>query len=142
MWFGEPAAGTGPTLTSQIQALIHDARVLPFMATDEEGGEIARLTNLVGALPWPRQMAEEWSAAEVTEELATVASRMRALGMNMDLAPVLDTAPSTDTIDEENYRSFSVVGATAGAYGLAFMHGLSEGGIISVVKHFYVPACE
>jgi beta-N-acetylhexosaminidase len=136
VWFGEPAAGTGPTLTSQIGSLVHDARILPFMATDEEGGEIARLTNLVGALPWPRQMAEEWSTTEVTQQLATVGSRMKALGMNMDLAPVLDTAPSTDTIDEENYRSFSVVGATAGAYGLAFLHGLTEGGIIPVVKHF------
>jgi beta-N-acetylhexosaminidase len=136
VWFGEPAAGTGPTLTGQIESLIHEARILPFMATDEEGGEIARLTNLVGALPWPRQMAEEWSTAEVTQQLATVGSRMKALGMNMDLAPVLDTAPSTDTIDEENYRSFSVVGATAGAYGLAFLHGLTEGGIIPVVKHF------
>jgi beta-N-acetylhexosaminidase len=136
VWFGEPNAGTGATLTSQIDALTHDARIVPFMATDEEGGEIARLTNLVGALPWPRQMAEGWSTEEVTQQLATVASRMKALGMNMDLAPVLDTAASTDTIDDENYRSFSEVGATAGAYGLAFMHGLSEGGILPVVKHF------
>jgi beta-N-acetylhexosaminidase len=136
VFFGEPAAGTGPTLTAQMQALARDARILPFMSTDEEGGGIARLANLVGALPWPRQMAEEWSTAEVTQQLATVGAAMKALGMNMDLAPVLDTAPATDTIDEENYRSFSVVGATAGAYGLAFLRGLTEGGIIPVVKHF------
>jgi beta-N-acetylhexosaminidase len=136
VFLGEPAAGTGPTITSEMDALLRDERVVPFMATDEEGGEIARLTNLVGALPWPRQMAEEWSTTEVTQQLAMVASKMRALGMNMDLAPVLDTAASTDTIDEENYRSFSEVGSVAGAYGLAFMKGLSEGGIIPVVKHF------
>lgn len=136
VFLGEPPAGTGPTLTTEMDALIRDERVVPFMATDEEGGEIARLTNLVGYLPWPRQMAEEWSTAEVTQQLATVATRMRALGMNMDLAPVLDTAASTDTIDEENYRSFSEIGSVAGAYGLAFMKGLSEGGIIPVVKHF------
>jgi beta-N-acetylhexosaminidase len=56
--------------------------------------------------------------------------------MNMDLAPVLDTASSTNTIDEENLRSFSEVGATAGAYGLAFLKGLTAGGMIGVVKHF------
>ena len=136
VFFGEPDAGTGPTLSGQMAALTSRARIVPFMATDEEGGGIARLANLVGALPWPRRMAEEWSTAEVTEQLATVGEAMRSLGMNMDLAPVLDTAPSTDTIDEENVRSFSEDGATAGAYGLAFMHGLSEGGIIPVVKHF------
>ncbi len=106
------------------------------MATDEEGGEIERLSNIVGALPWPRQMAEEWTPAQLTEQVAAVARGMRALGMNMDLAPVLDTASSTDLIDDENYRSFSENGAVAGEYGTAFLQGLAEGDMIGVVKHF------
>jgi beta-N-acetylhexosaminidase len=136
VFFGQPAAGSGATITSQISALDRAAAVRPFMATDEEGGEIARLSNLVGPLPWPRQMVAEWTAADVAEHLTSVGNAMRSLGMNMDLAPVLDTASSTDTIDDENLRSFSDVGATAAAYGLAFLKGLSAGGIIGVVKHF------
>jgi beta-N-acetylhexosaminidase len=136
VFFGSPAAGTGSTLASQIAALETSARIVPLMSTDEEGGEIARLSNLVGALPWPRQMAEEWTPAELSAQLATVARAMKALGMNMDLAPVLDTASSTDTIDYEEYRSFSEDGATAAEYGIAFLHGLSAGGIVGVVKHF------
>jgi beta-N-acetylhexosaminidase len=136
VFLGQPAAGTGPTLTTEMDALLGAAHVVPLMATDEEGGEIERLSNVVGALPWPRQMAEQWSTAEVTAQLTGVAQRMRALGMNMDLAPVLDTASSTDTIDDEDFRSFSEVGATAGAYGLAFLRGLTDGGMIGVVKHF------
>jgi beta-N-acetylhexosaminidase len=81
-------------------------------------------------------MAEQWSPAEVTVQLTGVAKKMRALGMNMDLAPVLDTASSTDTVDDESLRSFSEVGATAGIYGLAFLKGLEAGGMIGVVKHF------
>jgi beta-N-acetylhexosaminidase len=106
------------------------------MATDEEGGEIARLANLVGQLPWPRQMAEEWSPPEVTEQLTTVARSMKALGMNMDLAPVVDTASSTDSIDDEDLRSFSENGTVAAQYAIAYLRGLSAGGIIGVVKHF------
>jgi beta-N-acetylhexosaminidase len=136
VFLGQPAAGSGPTLTSQMDALLQAAHIVPLMATDEEGGGIERLSNVVGSLPWPRQMADQWSPAEVTVQLTVVAQRMRALGMNMDLAPVLDTASSTDTIDEENYRSFSEVGATAGAYGLAFEKGLTDGAMIGVVKHF------
>ncbi len=136
VFLGQPPAGSGPALTSQIGALLGAARIVPLMATDEEGGQIERLSNIVGSLPWPRQMAEQWSPAEVTVELTSVAQKMKALGMNMDLAPVLDTASSADTIDEENLRSFSEVGATAGAYGLAFMKGLAAGGMIGVVKHF------
>jgi beta-N-acetylhexosaminidase len=136
VFLGQPAAGTGPALTSEMTSLLSSATVPPFMATDEEGGEIERLSNIVGALPWPRQMAEQWTPAQVTEQVAAIARGMRALGMNMDLAPVLDTASSTDTIDDENYRSFSENGAVAGEYGAAFLQGLAEGDMIGVVKHF------
>jgi beta-N-acetylhexosaminidase len=136
VFLGQPAAGTGPSLRSEMTSLLTSASVPPFMATDEEGGEIERLSNIVGALPWPRQMAEQWTPAQVTEQVAAVARGMRALGMNMDLAPVLDTASTTDTIDDENYRSFSENGAVAGEYGAAFLQGLAEGDMIGVVKHF------
>jgi beta-N-acetylhexosaminidase len=136
VFLGQPAAGTGPPLTSEMTSLLTSARVPPFMATDEEGGEIERLSNLVGALPWPRQMAGQWTPAQVTEQVAQVARGMRALGMNMDLAPVLDTASSTDLIDDENDRSFSENGAVAGEYGTAFLQGLAQGEMIGVVKHF------
>ncbi len=136
VFFGQPAAGSGPTLKSQLGALDRVASVPPLMATDEEGGQIARLSNLVGPLPWPRQIAADWTPAEVTKNLTSVGVAMRAVGMNMDLAPVLDTASSSDTIDEENLRSFSEVGSVAASYGLAFWRGLSAAGIIGVVKHF------
>jgi beta-N-acetylhexosaminidase len=136
VFFGQPAAGSGPTIKNQLGVLDRTASVPPFMATDEEGGQIARLANLVGSLPWPRQMAAQWTPTEVTQHLTSVGAAMRALGMNMDLAPVLDTASSGDTIDEENLRSFSQVGSTAASYGLAFLRGLSAGGVIGVVKHF------
>ncbi len=127
VFLGQPAAGSGPAVTAGLTALERAAPVPLFMATDEEGGGVARLANLVGPLPWPRQMASEWTPAEVTSHLTSVAAAMRRLGMTMDLAPVLDTASSSDTIDEENLRSFSGVGSTAAAYGLAFMKGLSGG---------------
>ncbi len=136
VFLGQPPAGSGPTLTSEMDSLLRAAHIIPLMATDEEGGEIQRLSNVVGSLPWPRDMAEEWSPAEVTSQVTTVARGMSALGMNMDLAPVLDTANIDNTIDDENYRSFSEDGATAGTYGLAFLKGLTDGGMIGVVKHF------
>jgi len=136
VFFGQPAAGSGATIKSQLAALDRVASVPPFMATDEEGGQIARLTNLVGPLPWPRQMAAQWTPAEVTRHLTNLGAAMSALGMNMDLAPVLDTASSSDTIDEENLRSFSEVGSTAASYGLAFWRGLAAAGVIAVAKHF------
>lgn len=136
VFFGNPPAGSGPSLSAQLASLRAQASVLPFLSTDEEGGGVARLSQLVGALPWPRQMAAQWSPDMVTSQLQAVAGSMRALGLNMDLAPVLDTASSTDPVDSEALRSFSESGSTAATYGLAYLRGLSASGIVGVVKHF------
>jgi beta-N-acetylhexosaminidase len=140
VFFGQPSAGSGPAITSGLAALQADAsangQVAPWMATDEEGGEVARLSNVIGSLPTPRQMAAEWSPSQVETALAAHGSAMRSLGITMDLAPVLDTASPTDTIDDENDRSFSEDGQVAASYGDAFADGLESAGVVPVAKHF------
>jgi hypothetical protein len=106
------------------------------MSTDEEGGPIARLANVVGPLPSPRQMAAQWTPGQVQSVMAGHGSAMRALGITMDLAPVLDTANPNNTVAGENYRSFSENGQVAASYGIAYTNGLRAGGIIPVAKHF------
>ncbi len=64
--------------------------------------------------------------------------RMRAAGVTMVLAPVLDLSDGAgpDAADPDGPRSFSIHGSIATAYGLAFAQGLQDGGVIPVVKHF------
>jgi hypothetical protein len=106
------------------------------MSTDEEGGYVARLSKVIGSLPTPRQMAAMWTTAQVQSVMATHGAAMHGLGFTMDLAPVLDTAPVSDTIADETDRSFSENGDVAAAYGLAFANGLSQSSVVPVVKHF------
>ena len=138
--FGQPAAGSGPAIQSSIASLDVSAtshgQVVPWMSTDEEGGPIARLSNVIGALPSPRQMAAQWTPAQVQSAITSHGSAMRSLGITMDLAPVLDTASPNNTIAGENYRSFSENGQVASSYGLAYADGLRAAGIVPVVKHF------
>ncbi len=140
VFFGQPAAGSGPAIRSGLAALDSAAaqggQIAPWMSTDEEGGPIARLSNVIGALPSPRQMAAQWTPAQVQSVLSSHASAMRSLGMTMDLAPVVDTANANDTVAGENYRSFSENGQVAASYGLAYANGLRAGGIVPVAKHF------
>lgn len=112
--------------------------IAPLVMTDEEGGEVQRMANLVGSLPWPRTMAETMSVDAVRTLAAGVARAMRAAGVTMDLAPVLDLAsgPGPDALHTDGPRSFSPVAQTATDYGLAFAQGLQQGGVIPVVKHF------
>lgn len=110
----------------------------PLVMSDEEGGEVQRLANLVGNLPWPAVMRQTLTPSQVRQLAQQTASRMLANGVTMDLAPDLDlaTGPGPDAIHTDGPRSFSPVASVATAYGLAFAEGLEAGGVIPVVKHF------
>jgi beta-N-acetylhexosaminidase len=112
--------------------------IAPIVMDDEEGGGVQRLANLVGSMPWPRTMAATTTPAAVQALVTSVARRMAALGVTMDLAPVLDLAsgPGPDATHTDGPRSFSPVASVATRYGLAFMRGLIAGGVIPVIKHF------
>jgi beta-N-acetylhexosaminidase len=136
VFLGLPPAGSGPSIKASLAQLEHDATTPLFTATDEEGGGIARLSNVIGAIPWPRQMAETMTPHQVEKLMTRQGAAMLALGIDMDLAPVLDTASANDTIDDENERSFDQNPKIASSYGLAFAAGLRDGGGIAVAKHF------
>ena len=107
--------------------------------TDEEGGDIQRMANLVGSLPWPAYMATHYSEAQIQQSTAQVAQKMAAAGVNMDLGPVIDVdgtnaAPSAQNPD--GWRAFSGDPSVVSRDGIAYMKGMQAGGVIPVVKHF------
>jgi len=128
---GQPASGTATQVRTGIAALARAARqkrqVVPWFTTDEEGGDIARLKDILGPLPSARQMAATASPEEARAMVADHARAMRALGVDVDLAPVLDVADAANTIADEDQRSFSADPAVAARYGRAFAAGLTEG---------------
>ena len=140
VFFGQPAAGSGPRISAGLAGLFNDARasgqILPWTSTDEEGGYVARLSNLIGSLPAPRWMAANWTPAHVQSVITAHARAMWNLGITMDLAPVVDTALPSNTIADEADRSFSFDPHTAATYGVAFANGLHAGGVVAVAKHF------
>jgi beta-N-acetylhexosaminidase len=105
---------------------------------DQEGGGIQRLRGAIPDLPWPRELAATNTVAQVRAKAAAWGRAMAALGVTMDLAPVLDVddrpGPSSDNPDGK--RAFSGDPATVSRYGVAFMQGLRDGGVLPVVKHF------
>jgi beta-N-acetylhexosaminidase len=112
--------------------------IAPFVMTDEEGGAVQRMANLVGSLPSARQMAASMSPAQIRRLVTGVAQRMRADGVTMDLAPVLDldNGAGPNNRDPDGTRSFGLNPGVAAADGLAFVQGLEAGGVVPVVKHF------
>lgn len=138
--FGRPAAGSGPAIRSGLSGLANAAtranRVVPWFSTDEEGGIVQRLANVAGRLPSARQMAAQWTPAQVEAQMATHGRAMRSLGLTMDLAPVLDVSSPDNVIAYEDERSFSNNPQVVASYGIAYEKGLRSGGVVPVAKHF------
>ncbi|MGA7989418.1 MAG: glycoside hydrolase family 3 N-terminal domain-containing protein [Candidatus Dormiibacterota bacterium] len=112
--------------------------IAPLVMTDEEGGVVQRMANLVGSIPSARAMAATMSPSQIQALATSVARRMRGAGITMDLAPVvdLDAGAGPNNSDPDGTRSFSINPSTTAADANAFAAGLQAGGIIPVVKHF------
>ncbi|MGC1183539.1 MAG: glycoside hydrolase family 3 N-terminal domain-containing protein [Candidatus Dormiibacterota bacterium] len=131
----------GPSdLGEQLTSLEAGARggIRPFVMTDEEGGGVQRMPNLVGSLPWARQMGSTLSAGQIKVAAESMGRAMLEQGVTMDLAPVLDVdgGVGPNATDPDGARSFSADPGLAGSDGLAFAEGLVAVGVIPVVKHF------
>lgn len=135
--FGSKAPTTLGTSLATLTAKAPDG-IPPFVMTDEEGGTVQRMANLVGKVPSARTMAATMTPTQIHDLALQMGKRMRAAGITMDLAPVLDlddrTGPSPANPD--GTRSFSLDPTKASAAGLAFAKGLQDAGVVPVVKHF------
>ncbi|MGA8246144.1 MAG: glycoside hydrolase family 3 N-terminal domain-containing protein [Nocardioides sp.] len=127
-------------LASRLAALTAQAPdgIAPIVMTDEEGGTVQRMADLVGSVPSARHMGSTMTPRHIHRIAHRLGTRMKAAGVTMDLAPVLDldgrAGPNDD--DAIGTRSFSPRRRVATPAGLAFAQGLEDGGEIPVVKHF------
>jgi beta-N-acetylhexosaminidase len=112
--------------------------IAPFVMTDEEGGAVQRMANLVGSIPSARTMGATMTPAQILILATSSAQKMRASGITMDLAPVLDLdgGDGPNNEDPDGTRSFSLNPTTTAADAAAFAAGLTAGGVIPVIKHF------
>lgn len=136
--FGTTAPASFPTVVARLQSTTPGGLAMLVM-TDEEGGGVARLTNLVAPPPWAATMGARWGVARIRAAGASAGAALLAAGVNVDLAPVLDVdgrAVYPGARDPDGLRSFSGDPATVAADGAAFAEGLGAAGVTAVVKHF------
>jgi beta-N-acetylhexosaminidase len=135
--FGSQAPASIGSSLATLTAKAPDG-IAPFVMSDEEGGTVQRMPNIVGRIPSARTMARTMTTAQIHDLALHMGQKLKAAGVTMDLAPVLDlddrAGPSAANPD--GTRSFSLDPKKASAAGLAFMNGLRDAGVVPVVKHF------
>lgn len=136
--FGSSAPTSMASTISKVQARTLDKYPMMVM-TDEEGGGVQRLTNVIGSIPWAKTMGKNLDAARIASEGQRIGAALLGAGVSVDLAPVLDVdarnvQPGAD--DPDGLRSFSGTPSVVATDGSAFMTGLAAADVTSVVKHF------
>ncbi len=109
---------------------------LPMLVTmDEEGGVVDRL-RFVGDPPLPaaQDLAASGDPHQAWQAGARAASEMQALGVNTDLAPVVDVRTIPNAV--EWTRLFGDDAATGDRYAGQFLLGLQQNGEIGCLKHW------
>src|SRR5688572_21290287 len=125
-------------LTNELQNIaLESGQPGLFVAIDQEGGRVARLTEDTGFTEFPSAMAltATGNPENARRMAAAMAAEMRAVGINVDFAPDLDVSnnPSNPVI---GIRSFGSDPTRVAEYGIAFAQGLQENGILAFGKHF------
>jgi beta-N-acetylhexosaminidase len=113
-----------------------DGRDWPvIVATDQEGGTVARLASVIPPLPAFMASGAARDKSVVREAYTGEGSDMLGLGFNVDFAPVADlTAGLADPIIRT--RSAGDQTADVSATVVAASGGLLAAGVVPTVKHF------
>jgi len=109
-----------------------------WMAIDQEGGLVQRLSRDLGYTHIPRamQVAEARTPAHAGELYRVAAAEFRAAGFNMNLAPVADLHDPDNAAIGRHGRAYGTDGARVAAYAGAFIEAFEAAGAVCAIKHF------
>ncbi|MEO8901603.1 MAG: beta-N-acetylhexosaminidase [Polyangiaceae bacterium] len=106
-----------------------------FLALDQEGGQVARLKQGFTQVPPMRTVGAMGNVALAREVGELIGREVRAVGFDMNYAPVLDvdTNPANPIIAA---RSFGRTPEIVSEFGVALLAGLEAAGVAACGKHF------
>jgi beta-N-acetylhexosaminidase len=129
-----PTRAAGRRLIAKLQAVPRPAGLKAplLILLDQEGGLVKRVE---GAPSVSAQAMGERGPAFSRREGRRTGRNLGSLGVNVDIAPVLDVArPGSSTA--HFYRGFGSTAAKVTADGVAFAAGLQHAGVAATAKHF------
>jgi beta-N-acetylhexosaminidase len=111
-----------------------------FVAANQEGGQVQALTG-PGISGIPSALDQGALRPSALTSMAAVWGRqLRAAGVNLDLAPVMDVVPAGTERGNAPIgaldREYGNDASTVTAHGVAFLRGMASTGVATSAKHF------
>ena len=124
---------------AQVARLLRDLAAMseapPLLALDQEGGRVARLRAPLTVWPPMGAVGASDDATLAREVGAALAREVRAVGFNLDFAPVLDVNSHAEN-PVIGDRAFGADSDTVRRLGVPFLQGLQSTGMAGCAKHF------
>lgn len=126
-------------LSSLNESIYQAAKLTPLLSVDHEGGRVFRLPPPFTIFPPMRKLGDYCAARQDFQTAKQVgqsfARELRAVGFNLDYAPVLDvdSNPQNPIIGD---RAFSSDPQEVADWALALAAGLESEGVMACGKHF------
>jgi beta-N-acetylhexosaminidase len=139
IYMGGNVAGAGQvaTLSNGLQraAMAQSPGIPLSVGTDQEGGIVSRLDGVLTTFPGQMAGGATRDPAVVSAEEDAVGSELRAVGVNLDYAPVADV-----NVDPANpvigIRSFGSDPSLVSEMTSAAIAGFHQSGVATAAKHF------
>jgi beta-N-acetylhexosaminidase len=111
-----------------------------FISANQEGGQIQQLSG-PGFATMPSELVQgSWALSTLRAQAANWGTDLRAAGVNLDLAPVMDVVPQGTAAGNAPIgaldREFGFDPVINGQHGTAFIQGMAAAGVMTVAKHF------
>lgn len=127
-----PTRAGARRLIATLQGIPRPERDPLLILVDQEGGLVKRIDGA------PFHSAEEIGARGAgfaRREGRRTGRNLRGVGVNVDIAPVLDV-PRPGSPIAATYRGYGTTAARVSSVGVAFAEGLQEAGVAATAKHF------
>ncbi|MBK5247910.1 MAG: glycoside hydrolase family 3 protein [Actinomycetales bacterium] len=122
--------------TAELTSALHVTSPGLLVAVDEEGGDVSRLQAVGGSfLPGAAALGAVDDVVLTQRCGRALGDVLRASGVDLDLAPVLDVASRPDN-PVIGVRSFGAAPDLVARHGVAFLAGLRAAGVAACGKHF------
>ncbi len=124
-------------LSGELQQLAQDGgQPLPLtIAADQENGIVRRMPEEIAGLPGNMALGATNQPENARRAGALTARVLSSLGVNFNLAPVLDVNNNPDN-PVIGVRAFSDLPGTVAEFGTAIIEGMQDEGVIACGKHF------
>lgn len=129
---GGARSGIGEDLAAVLRAA--SGGVKPFIASDEEGGQVQRLRDVVYSLPSARVMGG-WSVSRTRAAAKDYGARLRKLHVSVVFGPVADLDVPGRYMSGLD-RCFSRKPSVVAGHVVAWVTGLRASRVLSTVKHW------